>query len=63
MGNCVGVGGWVWGGGKGLFVLVEGGNTVGAWALLAIATMGLVGEGMEVVGREHEGHSQEESVT
>ena len=39
------------------FMLVVGGNTVGAWVLLVIAIMGLVG--MEVVGKDHAGHSQE----
>ena len=45
----------IWG--NGLFVLVVGGNTVGAWVLLVIVMMGWVG--MEVVGREHAGHSLE----
>ena len=38
-------------------MLVESGNTVGAWALLLTAIMGWVG--MEVDGREHEGHSHD----
>ena len=38
-------------------MFVVGGNTVGAWVLLVIAIMGWVG--MEVVGREQEGHSLE----
>ena len=42
--------------GKRQFILVVGGNTVGAWVLLVIATMGWVG--MEVVGREHAAHNQ-----
>ena len=36
---------------------VVGGNTVGAWVLLVIAIM--VWVGMEEVGSEHAGHSQE----
>ena len=39
------------------FMLVVGGNTVGAWVLFVIDIMGWVG--MEVVRREHAGHSQE----
>ena len=42
---------------KGQFMFVVGGYTFGAWVLLVIAILGLVG--IEVVGREHEGHSQE----
>ena len=38
-------------------MLVVGGNAVGAWMLLVIAILGLVG--MEVVGREHSGHRHE----
>ena len=34
-------------------MLVVGGNTVGAWALLVMAIMNCVVEGMEVVGRYH----------
>ena len=44
-------------GGKRLLALVVGDNTVGEWALLVIAIMGWVG--IELVGREHAGHSQE----
>ena len=44
-------------GGDRKFMLVVGDNTVGAWVWLVIAIMGWVG--MEVVGREHAGHSQE----
>ena len=38
-------------------MLVVGYNTVGACLLLVIAIMGWIGVGMEVVGREQEGHS------
>ena len=38
------------------FVLVVGGDTVGAWVLLVIAVVGWVGVGMEVVGVEHVWH-------
>ena len=41
---------------KGLFILVVGDYTVGAWVLLVMAIMGLVW--MEVVGRERVGRSQ-----
>ena len=41
--------------GKRQFILVVGGNTVGAWLLLVIAIMCWVG--MEVVGRENAGLS------
>ena len=40
-----------------MLVLVVGGSAVGTWVLLVKAIMGLVG--MEVVDREHAGHSQE----
>ena len=42
---------------KRLFMLVLGGNTVGAWLLLVMAIMGWVG--MEVDVREHVGRNQE----
>ena len=41
----------------GLFMLAVGGNAVGAWVLLVIAIIGLVG--MDAVGKEHAEHSQE----
>ena len=55
----------VWGvdeggtGERGLYVLVVGGSTVDAWALLVIAVMGWVGLVMVVVGKEHEGYSHD----
>ena len=42
---------------KGLFIFDVIGNSVGAWMLLVIAIMDWVG--VEVVGREHAGHSHE----
>ena len=41
---------------SGLFVLVVGGNTVGAWVWLSMAIMGWAEVGMEVIGREYMGH-------
>ena len=38
-------------------MLVVGGSAIVAWLLLVIAIVSLVG--MEVVGREHAGHSQD----
>ena len=38
-------------------MLAAGGNAVGAWVLLDIAIMGWVG--MEIIGRDHAGHSLE----
>ena len=43
--------------GEGPFVLLVGCSAVGAWVLLVMTIMGWVG--MEVVGREHAGHSQD----
>ena len=45
--------------GKGLFVVVVGSDTVGAWVLFVMAILGWVGVWMEIVGGEHRGHSQE----
>ena len=42
---------------KRTFYVSGGVIAIYAWMLLVIATIGLVG--MEIVGREHEGHSQE----
>ena len=44
-------------------MVVVGGYTVGAWALFFIAIMDLVGFVMEVVDKEHEGHSHDGLVT
>ena len=38
---------------NGLFMLVNGDDTVGAWTLLGMTIMGLVRLGMELVGSEH----------
>ena len=42
-----------------LFVLVDGGDTVGAWAMPVIAIIGWVDVRMEVVGEEHDGHTHD----